>query len=117
AAKSSFLSAVAADASYVNPYNGLATIAARGKQWQELVDATSKLVALNAAGFPNAWFLKAVGHFYLQDYLSAEKSARQGLKVDETHNVPKLEYVLGMALAQQRQYVEAAQHMRAFLQR
>jgi len=117
AAKSSFQNAVTADATYVNPYDGLANIAARSKQCQELVDITSKLVSLNSVGFPNAWFLKSVGHFYLQDYPSAEKSARQGLKVDEAHNVPKLEYVLGMVLTQERQYAEAAQHMRAFIQR
>lgn len=117
AAKASFQNAVAADSAYLNPYDGLAAIAARGKQWQDLVDTTTKLVSLNASGFPNAWFLKAVGHFYLKDYPSAEKSARQGLRIDEAHNFPKLEYLLGMVLAHEQQYVEAAQHMRAFLQR
>lgn len=117
AAKTSFQNAVAADSTYINPYDGLAAIAARGRQWQDLIDATTKLVGLNAVAFPNAWFMKAVGHFYLQDYPSAEKSARQGLRIDEAHNFPKLEYVLGMVLAQEQQYVEAAQHMRAFLQR
>jgi tetratricopeptide (TPR) repeat protein len=117
AAKASFQNAVAADSSYINPYDGLAAIAARGKQWQDLVDSTTKLVSLNAVGFPNAWFLKGVGHFYLKDYASAEKSARQGLRIDEAHNFPKLEYLLGMVLAQEQQYVEAAQHMRIFLQR
>jgi tetratricopeptide (TPR) repeat protein len=117
AAKASFQNALAADSTYINPYDGLAAIAAQARQWQDLVDATTKLVSLNAVGFPNAWFLKGVGHFYLKDFPSAEKSARQGLKVDEAHSFPKLEYLLGMVLAEERQYVEAAQHMRAFMQR
>ncbi|HZQ67641.1 MAG TPA: tetratricopeptide repeat protein [Terriglobales bacterium] len=116
AAKNAFQKAADADGSYVSPLDGLAGIAAHEKQWQELVNTTAKLVSLNAMTFPNAWFLNGVGHFYLQEYALAEKSARQGLKLDEAHNFPKLEYLLGMALAQERQYVEAAQHMRAFIQ-
>jgi tetratricopeptide (TPR) repeat protein len=116
AAKNSFRQATAADSSFVNPYEGLANIAAREKQWHELVDATSKVLSLNSVNFPGAWYLQGVGHFYLQNLPAAEKSARQGLKVDQAHMVPKLEYLLAMVLLQERQFVEAAQHMRTFLQ-
>jgi hypothetical protein len=42
--------------------------------------------------------------------------ARQGIKIDEARQVPKLEYLLGLVLMQKREYPEAAEHMRQYMQ-
>jgi tetratricopeptide (TPR) repeat protein len=65
--------------------------------------------------FPDAWFLNALGHYYQQNLENAEKSARQGIRMDEEHHTPKLELLLGVVLAQRRKYDEAADHLRQYL--
>ena len=57
--------------------------------------ATDQLLALNPVKVPDAWLRNALVHYYLHDFAAAEKSARQGMKVDDSHQVPKLEYFVG----------------------
>ena len=114
-ARHSFEQSVAADSKYVNPYRGLAELDMQEKQWQPLVSVTDQLLALNPVNFPDAWFLNALGNYNLGNFAAAEKSARQGMKVDETHQLPKLEYLLGVTLAQEREYAEAASHIQNYL--
>ena len=114
-ARHSFAQSLAADSRYVNPYRILAQMAAKEKQWPAVVEQTSKILELNPVSFPDAWFLNALGHLFLQDLDGAEKSARQGLRLDEQHHFPKFEYLLGMVLADKHNYTEAADHMRRYI--
>jgi uncharacterized protein HemY len=65
--------------------------------------------------FPEAWLLNSVGNYSGQNFEAAENSARQGIKVDESHRTPKLEYVLGMLLLRKQDYAGASQHMQQYL--
>ena len=114
-ARHSFEQAIAADPKFVNPYRGLAELDLSQQRWPELVTVTSQLLALNPVSFPDAWLRNSVGNYYLQNLVEAEKSARQGMKVDDQHQVPKLEYLLGVILAQKRNYTEAATHIQNYL--
>lgn len=114
-ARHSFEQSIAADPKYVNPYRGIADLEARQQHWPELVTVTSQLLALNPVNFPDAWLLNSVGNYYVHNLPEAEKSARQGMKVDDQHQVPKLEYLLGMILAQKHEYPEASLHIRNYL--
>jgi tetratricopeptide (TPR) repeat protein len=114
-ARHSFDRALAADSAYVSPYRILAQMAAKEKQWPVVVEQTGKLLALNPVSFPDAWFLNAVAHLFLRDLDAAEKSARQGLKLDEQHHYPRFEYLLGMVLVDKHNYAEAADHMRRYI--
>ncbi len=114
-ARHAFGQALTADPKYVSPYEGLAQLAAQAQHWQEFVEATGKILELNPVSFPDAWFFNGVGYYYLQNFGAAEKSAREGIKLDEEHRVPKLEYLLGMVLMQKHEYPEAAEHMRQYL--
>jgi tetratricopeptide (TPR) repeat protein len=111
----SFEQALTADPKYVNPYRALAELALREKQWQQVVDLTGKLLALNTVGFPDVWFRNAVANYNLQNFEAAEKSARQGLRLDKDHQVPKMEYLLGLILIQRHQYQEATEHLQQYL--
>jgi tetratricopeptide (TPR) repeat protein len=115
-ARHSFAQALAADPRYVSPYEGLAQMAAQARHWEELFDASGKWLALNPVSFPDAWFFHGVADYYLQNIAAAERSARQGIKIDEARQVPKLEYLLGLVLMQRREYPEAAEHMRQYMQ-
>ena len=114
-ARNSFEQSIAADSKYANPYRGLAELDTRQKQWEPLVKVTDQLLALNPVNFPDAWLRNALGHYYLHDFGAAEKSARQGMKVDDSHQVPKLEYLLGVILMQKQDYQEAAVHIQNYL--
>jgi tetratricopeptide (TPR) repeat protein len=114
-ARRSFDQALVADPAYVSPYRILVQMDAKEKQWALVVEETGKLLALNPVSFPDAWFLNAVGHLFLRDLDAAEKSARQGLKLDEQHHFPKFEYLLGMVLVDKHNYSEAADHMRRYI--
>jgi tetratricopeptide (TPR) repeat protein len=115
AAKHSFEQSVAADPKYVNPYDGLAQIAMMKHDWPAVVDATGKLVALNPVNFPDAYYDSAVANYYLKNFDQAEKSALQGVRVDEAHQIPKMQYLLAMILLQKQNYQAASEHMQQFL--
>jgi tetratricopeptide (TPR) repeat protein len=116
AARHSWEQSLAADAKYVHPYVGLCQLEMQDKRWQELGDTSDKLLALDPVSFPEGWFWNGAANYMLHKFSTAEKSARQGLKLDEHHQLPKLEYLLGMALIQERAYPEASEHMQQFLQ-
>ncbi|HEV3207494.1 MAG TPA: tetratricopeptide repeat protein [Terriglobales bacterium] len=114
-ARSSFQQSMAADPKYANSYRGLAELALQEKQWPELVKITDQLLALNPVNYPDAWLRNALGNYYLRNLAVAEKSARQGMKIDEQHQSPRLEYLLGVILIQEQQYPEAATHIQNYL--
>jgi tetratricopeptide (TPR) repeat protein len=114
-ARHSFEQSIAADSKYVYPYRGLADLDAKQQQWPALAMVTRQLVALDPVSFPDAWFWNAVSNYYLRNFADAERSARQGMKLDDQHQLPKLEYVLGIILIQEHEYPEAATHLRNYL--
>jgi tetratricopeptide (TPR) repeat protein len=114
-ARGSFHKAIAADAKFISPYQELAQLAAREKQWQELADTTDQMLKLDALEFPQFWFYNCVAKYYLGNLDAAENSAHQGIKIDAEHHVPKLEYVLGILLVQKHDYPGAAEHLHKYL--
>jgi tetratricopeptide (TPR) repeat protein len=116
AAKLSFQQALAADAKYVPPYQGLAELAFRSKQWPEVVHITEQLLELNPVSFPVAYFFNAVANYNLAKLEAAEKNARQGIKIDSEHQIAKLRYVLGLILVKKQDYQQAAVYLRQYMQ-
>ncbi len=114
-ARHSFEQSVAADPKYVNPYDGLARLGMFARDWPHVVEITDKLIALNPVNFPDAYYDSAVANYYLKKFDDAEKSALRGIGVDETHQLPKLQYLLGMTLLQMQNYQAASEHMQVYL--
>lgn len=115
-AKQSFQRSVGADPKYVNPYDGLAQLAFQSQQWPDVVDNTNKLLSLDPVDFPMAYFLNGIANYYLRNLDAAEKTVRQGTKVDEAHRVPKLQYLLGMILLQKHDYQGASTSLKQYIQ-
>jgi tetratricopeptide (TPR) repeat protein len=115
-AREAFNQALGADAKFVSPYQGLAELARRRKDWQELVKTTDQILALNPVNFPHDWLLNSVANYSLGNFAAAEQSARRGVKIDPSHQVPRLEYMLAMTLMHRANYKEAGEHMQQFLQ-
>lgn len=114
-ARQSFGQALAADAKFISPYEELAQLALQEKQWKDLDQITDRLDSLNPLSFPQYWFYNALANYFLQSYEKAEKSARSGLALDPQHRIPRIEYVLGMILAQKHDYNGALEHVRNYL--
>jgi len=115
AARNSFQMALAADPKFVAPYEELSQLAAKDKQWQHVITLTGELLKLDPISFPQYWYLNSAASFYLQQLDAAEKSALRGLEVDSQHKVPRLEYLLGVILAQKRDYPDALERIQNYL--
>ncbi|MBV9481582.1 MAG: DUF3808 domain-containing protein [Acidobacteria bacterium] len=114
-AKHSFRQSITADRTYVRPYEQLAQIAIERKQWKDLSDTSDELLRLNSVSFPQYYLYSAVAHYFLEDFEKAQKSAEAGIHIDSRHQIPKLEYILGLALAQKHDYPNALLHMRNYI--
>jgi tetratricopeptide (TPR) repeat protein len=96
AAEQSFNHAVASDAKYVDSYDGLTQVAVQARDWPSVIEITDKLLILNPVDFPDAYYFNAAANYYLKKFDAAQKSALQGIRVDEAHRIPKLQYVLAV---------------------
>jgi len=114
-AKHSFEQSVAADPKYVNPYDGLAQLAMFASDWHGVIDITGKLLALNPVNFPDAYYDCAVANYRLKNFEDAEKSALQGIRVDDAHQIPRLQYVVAVILLQKQNFQAASEHMQLYL--
>jgi tetratricopeptide (TPR) repeat protein len=114
-ARQSFQQSIAADDKLLGPYQELTQLAAHDKQWQEVADTTDHLLKLNPANFPEFWFYNCVAKYQLGNLDGAENSARQGVKIDTEHRIPKMEYVLGQLLVAKGDYPGAAEHLHEYL--
>jgi tetratricopeptide (TPR) repeat protein len=114
-AKASFQHAIEADNRYISPYEQLAELALKGKQWKDLDSVTDELVKLNPLSFPQYWYYNSVANYFMQSFDEAEKSAQQAMTTDVQHRIPKIEYVLAMVLVQKKDYKGALLHMRNYV--
>lgn len=115
AARESYEKALAADAKFVSPILQLALMAARAQKWQDVADDTDRLLRLNPVDFPQAWTFNALANYNLNKLEQAEKSAREGLSRDAAHHFPANSHVLGLVLAQKRDYPGSVQYLRDYL--
>ena len=114
-AKKSFAESLTADSHYVNPYLGLTQIAAYEQNWRDLADLTSKVTSLSPASSPQIWFYNSVANYNLNNLAEAEKSAREGIKIDREHHLPRLEHMLATVLMEEHDYAGANEHMQNYL--
>jgi len=115
-AEKSWKEALKADPKYVKPYQSLTALAYKQEQWADLATYSSQWIQLDPDDFPAAYLFNAFAKAKAQKMDEAEQAARQGLRIDKDHVVPKLNYVLGILLMQKRAYAESLQCFRAYLQ-
>jgi Tfp pilus assembly protein PilF len=115
-AREAFRQAIAIDPKFVAPYFGLAEIAMREHKWQEMAEHTGTLLKLDPYGLPGAYAYDAMAHLNLDRLDAAEKSAREGLKIDQVGEVPKNHHLLAVVLMRKGDYAAAAAELREYLQ-
>ncbi|MEQ1948168.1 MAG: tetratricopeptide repeat protein [Bryobacteraceae bacterium] len=114
-ARKSYQQSVTADSKFIPPHQRLAGMAANEKKWQEVADHTNEILKLNPLDYPDMYYMSGVAQFELQHYDLAEKHIREAIRLDSTKKMMRAYYVLGLALAQQQKFTEAAQSLRTFL--
>jgi tetratricopeptide (TPR) repeat protein len=115
-ARKAYQEALAADAKYVNPYLQLALMSAMERKWDEVAETCDRIVRLNPVEFPQAYYFSAVANYNLGKMETAEKNAREAQKIDTEHLYPRVDHLLGVILAQKRDYDGALAQMRSYLQ-
>jgi tetratricopeptide (TPR) repeat protein len=108
----SFSKAVAADPKFILPYGHLAVFATQAGKWQEVADDTAHELELNPRGTPQTWYYHALGNYKLNKKDVAEASAAKALSMDPLHTEPNTEQLLGVILADKRDFAGALMHLR-----
>jgi tetratricopeptide (TPR) repeat protein len=114
-ARDALLKAVEADPKLVTPYVELGLLAAKDANWQDSGKYLDRAVELDPVDFPQAWYADAVANYNLKKYDTAEKSARAAVKLDPRHVNPRSDYLLGLVLAEKKDYAGAAAELTAYL--
>jgi tetratricopeptide (TPR) repeat protein len=94
----SFAQAMAADDKFAPPYIESAVLEAASGQWAKVAEHTNKATSLDPDSFAGAYYLNAMANIRLDQADAARKSAAEGLRVDEDHEYPDLEYIDGILL-------------------
>lgn len=114
-ARKSFDESIRSDAKFVPPYIQISTLDFRAQRWQEVADVTDKAMRLDPITFPQAFFFNAVANYNLHHQDVAEQSARRAQKLDTRHQIPQTSQLLGIILADRRDYTAAAEQLRDYL--
>lgn len=114
-AREAYGKALEADARFMKPYLQLALLSAQDRNWQEVADTTDRLIKLDPFDYPLAYFFNSVANFNLRKLDAAERSAREGIKLDERNQIPKMRHLLGVILANKQDYAGAAELLRTYL--
>jgi tetratricopeptide (TPR) repeat protein len=114
-ARAALKKALESDPKLVAPYIELGLLAAKDANWQESGSYLDRAVELDPVDFPQAWYADAVANYNLKKYDAAEKSAREAVKLDPRHANPRSGYLLGLVLAEKRDYAGAAAELTAYM--
>lgn len=107
--------AVASDPKFLTPYEHLTLLAGSKQDWVSSEAYSRAWIQLDPEDFPGAYLFNAIANSRLNRMEAAEAAARGGLRIDNAHRVPKLNFVLAMVLMAKHENAEAAQHFRAYL--
>ncbi len=114
-ARAAFAKAMEADPKLVTPYMELGLLAAKDANWEESRKYLDRAVELDPVDFPQAWYADAVAGYNLKRYDAAEKSAREAVRLDPKHANPRSEYLLGLVLAEKKDYAGAAAELSEYM--
>ena len=114
-ARGSFNQAIAADPKFVPPYLSLSVVELQARRWQEVADVTDKMVKLDPFDYPQAYFFNSVANFNLHNLPASEKSGLEAEKLDTRNQYPQVHHLLGMILADRKDWDGAAKHFKEYL--
>jgi len=84
-------------------------------KWQDAADLAGRVMQIRPADYPAAYILNAMANLRLGNLDRAEKSAREAMRFDGGRPNPRNNYVLGMILAQKRDFKASAELLNTYL--
>jgi Flp pilus assembly protein TadD len=114
-ARNAFTQAQAADGMFVPAYVGLSSLALRESKWAEAAQFSDRATQLDGVDFPAAFFYNSLANFRLGNMEQAEKSARKAETMGVQQAFPQVSLLLGVMLANRREYADAADKLRSYL--
>jgi len=115
-ARAAWDKAVQADPKYIKPYIQLARLDLEEKHPEEAVAIAGKAVAMNPLEFPELYFFYAAANYNLKHLDLAETNARRATELDNGHEIPRAELLLGSVLIAKGDRSGALQHFRKYLE-
>ena len=112
-ARKAFKEAVFIAPEFATPYFGLAELSMHDQNWQEMAENTRVLLKLNNSA--GAYAYDALANLNLNHLDAAEKSAREGIRIDRYRAVPQNLHLLGVILMRKGDYVGARVYLKKYL--
>lgn len=106
--------AATADPNYLPAYLCLAEIAGRQKEWNEVLNLTSRALEMDAVNDAYAYFFNAIAYFNLNQLSEAEASALKAESIDTEHREPLLQLLLAQVYQAENDSASAASHLREY---
>jgi tetratricopeptide (TPR) repeat protein len=107
--------AIKNDPKFISPYGQLALLGVMQQKWDDVATYTSEMLKLNPFVTPDIYFYSAAANYNLQNVDVAEKHAREAARLDPQHQIPKINHLLGIILAQRQEYKDAAENLQTYL--
>jgi tetratricopeptide (TPR) repeat protein len=85
------------------------------RKWQDAADLSERVLHLDSANYPSAYYLNAMANLHLGNLDRAENSAREAIRLDSARRNPRTKYVLGLILAQKQDFKPAADLLNSYL--
>jgi tetratricopeptide (TPR) repeat protein len=111
----SYSQAIAADDRFAEAYIDLAVIETAAAHWDKVVENTDKAIALDPDAFPRAYYLNTMANIKLNKAAAALKSVAEGIRADQDHRFPELQYMRGMLLISQGDKTGARTQLESYL--
>jgi tetratricopeptide (TPR) repeat protein len=115
-ARAAWQHAIQADPKYLKSYLQLARLDLEEQRMEDALATTNRALEQNPIEYPGIYFFNAVANFNLKRFDAAEKSARQAIEHDGTHEIPRAESLLGAVLAHRGELREAIEHFNKYLE-
>ena len=116
ASRQSFDAALKADPSYTPPYMKIAQLEQQARNWTAVAEITGQLLKIAPDSDPLAYLYNSAANLNLKNVEAAEQSAREGLKHDTAHRIPKFWQILGVILANRGELAPAIEQFKNYLQ-
>jgi len=114
-ARKAYAESLNADVKFVLPHLQIAVLALQEQKWEEVASSTDRVIKLNPVSFPQAFFFNSIANYNLQKFDEALESAQQAVKLDQRHQWPKAQHVLGVLLAMKGDDQAALDNMKGYL--
>jgi hypothetical protein len=116
-ARDAYQHAIEADPKMLQPYDTLARVCIRSKDWEAALKTADALIKIDKKDvYPEIYLHRAVAQYQLKDVAGAEMGVQEVIRKDSKRGLPRAEYVLGRILETKGDLNGAREHMTKYLE-